>query len=226
MSKQVLLVHGGLTGAWEWDLVVPELEKRGQKVTTVELATKRQDGTLEDDEAIVREALAKIGEPTVLVGHSYSGIVITAASAGNEKVSDLVYVCAGLPGEGQSLSDASASEPGDIVIDEPDVGDEDEGLATFRRNVVGDATEEEWQSIRSKIGELASSVFSAKPSGLGWKEHPSTYVVCTLDRTFSPTVQRRMAERATRSVDIEAAHLPMVTRPTELAAVIGDLADK
>lgn len=225
MAKPVLLVHGGMTGSWAWERVVPELERHNTKVVTVDLPTKQPDGTLAADEAAVRQALEEIGEPAVLVGHSYSGMVITGASAGNSKVAHLVYVCAGLPDEGQSLGEATARESTDTVVPAPDV-DEEDSLADFRRDVCNDATDEQWESIRSRIGQLPAGVFTELPSGLGWQEHPSTYVVCTLDRTFPPGVQRRMAERADQTVDIEAAHLPMLTRPTELAALIARIADR
>lgn len=225
MAKPVLLVHGGMTGSWAWERVVPELERHNVPVVTVDLPTKQPDGTLAADEEVVRQALEEIGEPAVLVGHSYSGMVITGASAGNSKVAHLVYVCAGLPGEGQSLGAATARESTDTVVPAPDV-DEKDAQADFRRDVCNDATDEQWESIRSRIGQLPAGVFTELPSGLGWQEHPSTYAICTLDRMFPPGVQRRMAKRANETVEIEAAHLPMLTRPIELAALIAGIADR
>lgn len=223
MTKPILLVHGGRTGSWAWERVVPELERAGHAVSVVDLPSKQPDGTLAADEEAVRNALNAIGEPAVLVGHSYSGMVITGASASNPLVDHLVYVCAALPGEGKSLAETTQREPTDTVVPAPEIADEDE-LADFRRDVCNDATDEEWQSIRSRVGQLAPAVFTAVPSGLGWQEHESTYVVCTLDRIFPPALQRRLAANATTSVELEASHMPMLTKPAELAAIISEAA--
>jgi pimeloyl-ACP methyl ester carboxylesterase len=222
--KPVLLVHGGMTGSWVWERLVPELKRQNRTVVTVDLPSKEPEGTLAADEATVRRALDEIGEPTVRVGHSYSGMVITGASTANSNVAHLVYVCAALPQENQSLSETMAPKPTDSVVPAPVINAEDH-LADFRRDVCHDASDEEWASIRSRIGELARGVYTEIPSGLGWRKHPSTYVVATLDRSFPPDLQRRMAAHANETVEIEAAHMPMLTRPTELAALLGRISE-
>lgn len=115
--------------------------------------------------------------------------------------------------------------PIDTGVPAPDIVDKGP-LADFRRNVYNDASDEEGESVRSRIGQLSTGVFTELHSGLGGQDHPSTYVVSTLDRSFPPGLQRRMATRANETVDIKAAYIPMLTRPTELAALIAGTADR
>ena len=70
------------------------------------------------------------------------------------------------------------------------------------------------------------AVFGEAPTGLGWKEHPSTYVLTTQDRVFSPELQRRMSANATRVVEVDAGHIPLLSRPAELAAAIAAAANR
>ncbi|MDF2442088.1 MAG: hypothetical protein JWR01_291 [Subtercola sp.] len=224
MPKPVLLVHGGMTGPWEWERVVPILERSGISVSTVDLPSRALDGTLLADETAVRQALRAFDEPAVLVGHSYSGMVITGASTLNDDVAHLVYVCAALPQEGQALADAVARQEDDTVVPAPVLEGGGGDLAGFRRDVCNDTDDEQWESVRPQIGVLAAEVYTAVPSGLGWREHPVAYVVCTLDRTFPPGLQRRMASHAGQTAEIEAAHIPMITQPEKLAAIIAGVA--
>lgn len=222
MSKQILLVHGGHTGAWEWNSVITELKSRGVKATAIDMPTRQRGKTLADDEQAVRNALTKCEGPVVLVGHSYSGAVITAASAGNERVAHLVYAAAVLPEEGQSVA---SSVRGELQVEGPISPDStDDWVAmepdTARIRIYNDATDDQFESVRPQLGHLSSRVLTEVPSGFGWREHPSTYLVCTLDQTYTPEVQRRFASHTTFSIDIEAGHAPMLTKPVEVADAI------
>jgi pimeloyl-ACP methyl ester carboxylesterase len=221
MVKPVLLVHGGGAGPWEWSDVLDGLEHRGVRAATVQLTTRHESGTLADDERVVREALLALGEPAVLVGHSYSGMVITGASAGNANVAHLVYTCAAMPNEGQSLLDLIAAGPAvEATQLIAPIDDEPETATQFRNTAANDATDDQWRSIRDKLGAFAQTAMTQTASGTGWREHPSTYIVCTRDQLFSPALQRRMAANATTVVEIESGHMPTITQPARLAEII------
>ncbi len=83
MAEAVLLVHGAWHGAWCWERVTFELKDRGLRVDAVDLPGHGSDRTpltdLHGDATRVREALTELGEPAVLVGHSYGGAVISEA---------------------------------------------------------------------------------------------------------------------------------------------------
>lgn len=229
--KPVVLVHGAFTGAWEWELVEDELKGRGLSVTTIDLPSRQPGGSLAADEAAVRELLDTFEEPVVLAGHSYAGMVITAASASNDKVAHLVYVCAGLPDDIKPLGAIQDPEPAAPAADatEPPMTIDEQGMAHLsesgaRNGIYWDATDDQFAQVWPRLGGHAIATFGEAPSGLGWKDHPSTYVLCTKDRTMSPAMQRLMAQNATSIVEVDAAHAPMLTAPIELAQVIADAA--
>jgi pimeloyl-ACP methyl ester carboxylesterase len=111
---EIVLVHGAWQGAWCWEKVVPLLERAGRVVTAPTLtgsgtrAAELSPGvTLEhhvDD--VVAELTDNDRHDVVLVGHSYSGMVITGvAERVPERLAALVFVDAFYPGHGQSALD-------------------------------------------------------------------------------------------------------------------------
>jgi pimeloyl-ACP methyl ester carboxylesterase len=224
MAKPVLLVHGAFTGAWAWEQVVRELDARGVASTTIDLPSRGPDGTLAADAQAVRDALKGLDEPAVLVGHSYAGAVITEASADNADVAHLVYVCAALPQEGESVGALLARDPEPGDLGSAMVPAED-GTATLTRegakaHVFNDATDEQAAPVLDALGRHALVTLGEPVTALGWKQHPSTYVVALQDKAFSPALQREFATHATSVVEIDAGHGPMLTKPAELAAAI------
>ncbi|WP_246551615.1 alpha/beta hydrolase [Miltoncostaea oceani] len=227
----MLLVHGAWGGAWAWGFVQAELDKLGVTSTAIDLPSReRAPSTMADDAATVREALAGFAEPAVLVGHSYCGVVITEASAGNEKVKELVYVCAILPEEGQSTGSLMGEDPQPSDIGSAIRSDE-EGMSILdpvgaKAILFNDVTDEQAAPIIAALGPHRLAVFGEAPTALGWKEHPSTYILTTQDKVFSPALQRRMAVNATRTVEVDAGHIPLLSRPSELAAAIAEAANR
>lgn len=224
MSKPVILVHGGMSGAWEWEGVVAELGKRGVSATTIDLPSRSPGASLADDEQAVRALIDHADEPVVLVGHSYSGAVIGAASAGNPKVAHLVFVAAAVVEEGQSVRSSftnSPQEPVEVPRDNSDYSPSDDAT---QRALFSDLSDDEFNEVRPKIGSISRRVMTEIPSGFGWKEHPYSYVLATADVIMPPELQRRYAAHAERVVEVDAGHSPMWKRPAEVAAVIADAA--
>lgn len=103
-ASNIVLIHGAWADGSSWSKVVPLLLARGSGVTAVQLPLR----SLKDDVATAKRALALEDGPTVLVGHSYGGVVIT--EPGNDpKVSPLVYIAAFGPDAGQSASSLGAT---------------------------------------------------------------------------------------------------------------------
>ena len=98
-KMNIILVHGAWADASSWSKVIPILQKAGHRVIAVQLP----EHSLADDVATVKRAIQLVGGPTVLVGHSYGGEVITNAAYNNPNVKGLVYVAAFAPNEDQSL---------------------------------------------------------------------------------------------------------------------------
>ena len=224
MSKPVLLLHSAFTGAWEWELVIPELASRGVTATALDLPARRADGSFEQDVDAVKAALKEIGEPAVLVGHSYSGAVITQASADNDDVAALVYVCAALPEQGESLGDLLGRDPEPGILGNHMVP-ADDGTATVteegaRSAIYNDASEEQLASVLGRLGSHNLSTFGVPVTAAGYLQHPTTYVLTLQDKAFSPALQRQMAAHATTVVEVDAGHGPTLTKPVEVAEAI------
>jgi pimeloyl-ACP methyl ester carboxylesterase len=228
-AAPVLLVHGAWGGAWAWGFVQAELGKLGVASTAIDLPSAgTAPSTMADDAAAIRSALAGLGAPAVVVGHSYSGVPVTDAAAGNDAVEHLVYVCAILAEEGQSTFSLMGEDPTPSTLGAAIIGTDD-GLSTLdpagaKKDLFNDVSDEQAAPIIAALGTHRLSVFGEAPGGLGWKEHPSTYVLTTQDRVFSPALQRRMAANATEMVEVDAGHIPLLSRSAELAAAIAKAA--
>ena len=109
----VVLVHGAFAESASWNDVTTILQEHGASV----IAAANPLRSLAGDAAYIRDVIASIDGPVVLVGHSYAGMVITEAAANNTQVVALVYVNAFVPDTGQSAFDLSASSPGSTLGD-------------------------------------------------------------------------------------------------------------
>src|SRR5260370_16126515 len=104
--KNIVLVHGGCVDGAGWEGVYKILKRDGYSVSIVQNPTI----SLEDDVAVTKRTLATQDGPTILVGHSYGGAVIT--EAGNHpKVSALVYIAAFAPDKGESVGSLIKDPP-------------------------------------------------------------------------------------------------------------------
>ncbi len=224
MSKPVLLVHGAFLGAWAWDQVVAELADRGVTATAIDLPSRHADGTLDRDAQAVRDALKALGEPAVLVGHSYGGMVITSASVDNDDVAGLVYLCAALPQAGEGVGDLLGRDPHPVDLAAALVP-ADDGTGTLspegaRSAFYNDATDEQAAPAIAAMGPHALGTLAEAATALGWQQHPTTYVRTSQDKMFSPDLQQEFASHTGTVVEIDAGHGPMLTRPAEVADAI------
>ena len=228
-ASPVLLVHGAWGGAWAWGFVQEALTARGVPSTAIDLPSSgAAPSTMADDVAAVRSALGELDGPAVLVGHSYSGEVITEASAGNADVAHLVYTCAILPQEGQSTLGLMGTDPTPSSLGDA-IRMNDDGTCTLdpegaRATLFNDVDAETSAPIVDALGSFRFSNFEEAASGLGWQEHPSTYILTTKDLVFSPQLQRTMASSAGSVVEVEAGHIPLLSRAEAVADAIADAA--
>jgi pimeloyl-ACP methyl ester carboxylesterase len=232
MTATIVLVPGAWSGAWIWEPVSRELEKRGLAHRAVDLVSVGDDAAgrdVRDDAARVRAVVDEIGEPVVLVGNSYGGAVISGASAGHPSVQRLVYLAAMMPKAGEPLlehlagatapefdSGISANDAGLLLMDE----------AVELRTAFQQASPEMLDFVRSHLGAAMS--FGVDPTAaalpdVGWTTIPSTYVVCTEDHSILPEAQRRWSkERATEVVEWPSDHCPHISHPD----LVADLLEK
>jgi len=215
--KNVLLVHGAWADGSSWSKIIVLLRADGYNVTAVQLPLT----SLADDVAVVQRALAREDGKTLLVGHSYGGVVITEAGV-DAKVAGLVYVAGFAPDAGESALSLSKTGPAtpigaDLV---PDAAGflklSDAGVAA---DFAQDLTPAEQTTIAATQGPLsAPNAFSANVTHAGWKNVPTWYVVAANDRAIAPSLEATMAKRMNATtLTLQSGHLAMLSHPAEVS---------
>ncbi|MGY1619143.1 alpha/beta hydrolase [Geodermatophilus sp. SYSU D00691] len=224
MTATLLLVHGAWHGSWAWRALLDHLD--GVEVRTVDLPSAGPDpaalGDLPADAEAVRGALAGIDGPAVVVGHSYAGAVVTEAVTPDSGAAHLVYLCAFLLDEGESLLGAVGGQAppwwdvrdGHVAVRTPEEVFYDDCPADLTAEAVG------------RLGVHSLAAFEQPLSRAAWRSVPSTYVVCEDDRAIPVFAQEAMAQRAGTVVRMSGGHSPFLARPAELAAVLREIAGK
>jgi len=226
-KRTVLLVHGAWHGSWCWQRLGPELERRGLAVATLDLPSVHERlgddrRALSADAAAVRRTLDALPGPVILLGHSYGGMVISLAAHGAQ-VAQLVYLCAFVPGPGESLIDLAPPGHASFVRaleDGRTIPDAQQAPAVFYGDC--DADTQRWACAQLK-SQPAGAFAEAVPQP-AWQRLPSTYILCTEDAAILPGLQReRFAPRLGRTLTLQASHSPFLSCPTALAELIAGL---
>jgi pimeloyl-ACP methyl ester carboxylesterase len=211
-ASNVILVHGAWADGSSWSKVIPLLLTRGLRVIAVQLPLMS-----------LKRALALQNGPTVLVGHSYGGVVIT--EAGNDpKVSALVYIAAFAPDAGQSAGSIGAgSEPAPMAAEvRPDA----QGFLKLTENGVKNDFAQDLSSTEKDVlfaaqAPTAGSALGDQVSVASWKTKPSWYLVATHDRAIQPSLERTMGKTIkAKMIEVDASHVAMLARPHETANLI------
>lgn len=229
-----VLIHGAWHGGWSWERLAPELKARGHAVRAPDLPSHGADPadpaavTLEDYAARVAEVLRAAPEPAILVGHSMGGMPISAAAeAAPERVRALVYLCAFLPRDGESLMDVEGRNPRSTVPASAVPDAEGRTLTVpadrHRDLFYGDVDPEVMTRAQGRLTPQPAAPFQDRVAlGAGFAGVPKHYVECLRDGAISIELQRDMAG-ATRGVTVhslDSDHSPMLSRPVELADLL------
>ncbi len=216
----VVLVHGAWADASSWRRVIALLQRQGLDVIAVQNPTT----SLADDVAATRVVLDHVDGPVVLAGHSWGGTVIT--EAGNDpRVKALVYVAAFAPDTGQSTGDQVAAHPPPPGLS--GVRDDGKGhlwMATesWIANVAQDLPEAEARILGATQAPLGLATFGDTVTRPAWADRPCWYVVSTEDRAVSVALQRDLVvQLKARGTEVQASHMSLLSRPAEVATVIG-----
>jgi len=216
----VVLVHGAWADASSWSKVIPILLDKGFNVIAPQIPLT----SLEDDIEVTRNAIASQKGPTVLVGHSYGGVVITGAANGATNVNALVYIAAFGPDEGESIE--SLGQQGPPPPGAAQVRPDDHGFLWIDRNgfpkaFAGDVDPVEARVMAVTQRPLSVKSFVAKSGPPAWKQIPSWYLVSSNDQMIPPPAEEFMAKRMGATVrSIPASHASMVSHPAEVAEMI------
>jgi pimeloyl-ACP methyl ester carboxylesterase len=218
-SKNVVLVHGGFVDGSGWQGVYDILSGNGFSVSVVQNPTL----SLEGDVDATKRVIDAQGEPVILVGHSYGGVVITEAGA-DPNVEALVYIAAFAPDQGESVDTLIADPPPDAPV--PPILPPRDGFLFLDREKFHD-------SFAADVGaeDAAFMADSQVPWGVealagtisepAWRSKPSWYLIATEDRMIPPPAQRQMSGRAGSTVEEAAgSHAIYVSQPKAVASLI------
>ena len=213
----IVFVHGLWADGSCWCEVAPALIAEGHEVISVQNPLS----TLADDVAATQRAIAKLEAPIVLVGHSWGGVVITAAG-NNPKVKALVYVAAFAPEENESIGELTKEYPVAILQHLEFVDGylwlTKEGI---QKHIAADLTIKQWEDIHYKQAPSPALLLGEKMNNPAWKEKSSWYIIAKNDHAISPVLQEIMAKRiCARITELETSHLPMLSKPEEILKVI------
>jgi len=217
--KSILLVHGAFADGSSWDAVVPLLQAKGYKVVAVQVPLT----SLTEDVAATRRAIDAQQGPVLLVGHSYGGVVITEAGT-SDKVAGLVYVAAIAPGDNESANDLGKGKPAPAWASRMQV--DGGGFLWLTPELVSttfapDVPAAVQNLIAVKQKPILGKSFDAKVTKAAWKTRPSWYVRAEQDKIIEPAAQAAMAKRINATTtNVAASHVPMLSKPNEVAAVI------
>lgn len=222
--RNVVLVHGLFADGSCWSEVIARLQAAGLNATAVQNPLT----TLPEAVAATQRVLARQDGPTVLVGHSFAGMIVTEAGT-HSNVSALVYVAARAPDAAEdytALAKKFPTPPASAGI----VFDGDEGRlseAAFLRDFAGDLPEAKAKVLYAVQEPFQKALLTGKTSQAAWRSKPSFYAVSTEDRTINPDLQRFMAKRmGARTIEVPASHLSLISHPQEITRLILEAAGR
>jgi pimeloyl-ACP methyl ester carboxylesterase len=223
--KNIVFVHGAFADGSSWAKVITILQAKGYNVTVVQNPLT----SFADDVAATNRALALQTGPVILVGHSWGGAVITEAGV-DPKVAGLVYVAAFAPDSDEVVGDIAKSYPPPPTFAAPII--EKEGFIslpteTMVKHFAWDLPAAEARVLAATQGPIIASAFGTKVSNVAWKTKPSWYIVATKDQAIAPEEERFFARRMkAKTTELATSHVPMLSKPKDVAAVIMDAAAK
>src|SRR5271169_3026474 len=217
-ARNIVLVHGLFADGSSWSEVIPRLQTAGLNVTSVQNPLT----TLPDAVAAALSVLARQDGPTVLAGHSFSGMIVTDAGV-HPNVSAVVYVAARAPDAGEdytALAKKFPAPPASAGI----IFDGDEGRLSaeaFLRDFAGDLPEAKAKALYAVQWPFHKTLLTGKTTHAAWRSKPSWYAVSTEDRTIIPELERFMAKRmGAKTIEVKASHLSLISHPEEITGLI------
>jgi pimeloyl-ACP methyl ester carboxylesterase len=217
-ARNVVLVHGLFADGSCWSEVIARLQGKGMQVTAVQNPLT----TLQASVEATQRVLALQQGPTVLVAHSFGGMILTEAGV-DPKVSAVVYVAARAPDAGEdytALARGFPTPPASAGI----VWSDDEGRLSeeaFLRDFAGDLPADKARVLYAVQAPFKRALLADKTTHAAWRSKPSWYAVSTEDRTINPDLQRFMAKRmGAKTIEVKASHLSLISQPDAIANLI------
>jgi pimeloyl-ACP methyl ester carboxylesterase len=217
-ARNIVLVHGLFADGSCWSEVIARLQPKGLQVTSVQNPLT----TLPDAVAAAQRVLAAQQGPTVLVGHSFSGMIVTEAGV-DPKVSAVVYVAARAPDAGEDYTELAKGFPTPPatagIVWSGDWGQLSE--ETFLRDFASDLPVEKARVLYAVQAPFKRQLLAGKTTHAAWRLKPSWYAVSTEDRTINPDLERFMANRmGATMIEVKASHVSLISQPDKITDLI------
>lgn len=224
-DTNIVLVHGIWSDGSIWNKVIPILQDAGHRVIAAQLSLR----SLGDDIATVKRAIEQLGKPTILVGHSYGGILITNAGYNNPNVTGLVYITALAPDEDESSIDLFEilPQPENVLqIFTNNIITDSGGFSYFNPDKFGewfaqDVHPDEANILAAVQKPTNESITTEKSGPAAWKQVPTWFQISENDLVIPPNIQRLYAERMNATtVSLNSSHMSPISQPEEIAGLI------
>ncbi|WP_026239910.1 alpha/beta fold hydrolase [Parafrankia discariae] len=239
---QVVFVHGACVrdGSWWWHRTARLLRERGVPSVSPALPSCGETGAptgtgvptgaggpvgtggpgLAEDVAAVRHVLRDGAEPTIVVAHSYGGIVTAEAAAGVDSVRHLLLISSYLPEAGQSLSEFGDDTPAPFLDVDPDTGTFGVRPELLVDTFLQDCDADVQAQAPAHLARQNIQVTGQPVGAAAWHQIPTTYLVCAQDKGTPARLQREFARRAGRVVEFDAGHHPFLSQPTAVSDLL------
>jgi pimeloyl-ACP methyl ester carboxylesterase len=219
-QPNIVLVHGAWADGSCWSGVIERLQADGYHVT----APQFPESTLAADVARLRQVLHRQDGPTVVVGHSYGGQIMTALGADAPNAAGLVYIAAFGLDEGESIGALAAQGPPTPALAHLDI--DAAGFAwlpeeDFVKHFAADVDPIKARVMYAVQQPVAASAFQDVMGMPAWKSLPTWFMVATADEAIPPAAERQFAARmGATTIEIASSHVAMVSHPDEVAELI------
>jgi pimeloyl-ACP methyl ester carboxylesterase len=216
-----LLLHGAFLDGSCWDGVIERLQAEHHAVMAVQVPLSSLSAAV----AATRRALARINGPVILVGHSWSGVVITEAGF-DPRVNGLVYVAAGAPNVAESFNDllalSATAMPGVAGIQADAEGFLWYDPAQFQAGLAADVDPARVRRMAAIQQPVAAQAFAEPVTNVAWQTKRSWYALAAGDAILAPDLQQFMARRidATTVTLAGASHCLMVSQPQAISELV------
>lgn len=226
-ASNILLVHGAFADGSIWAQVVQNLQRRNFNVVASQLPLT----SFAEDVRTVRRDLSALPGPTVVVGHSYGGFVITQATSKAANIASLIYIAAFAPDTGESIDSIRAQYPplpSERFLVPVDPTESPPFLILqrdkYHQFACQDVSQQTADVLAAAEGPTSATILAEQIRGCpAWQQFPTWYQISSDDRMIQPAAQKVMAARATKSdhiISIAASHCSIVSHPEKVTAFI------
>ncbi len=224
-KPNIVLVHGAWADGSSWSAVIERLQAGGYRVTAPQFPLT----ALGDDVARLRQVLGFQDGPTIVVGHSYGGQIMTSLGTDAPNVAALVYIAAFGLDEGESLGALLAQGPVTPAL--KNLFTDKQGFGWLSADDFVDHFAADVDPVKAKVmyavqQPLAGSAFTDVMGTPAWKSVPSWYLVAEDDEAIPPEAEMQFAQRmGATTVAVPSSHVAMVSHPDAVVELIEQAAE-